>query len=439
MVLETASASPEADSFSDSIPASDEDPYSGAKGGGGTTLRYHIDVSSLPKPIPILGPLFGYNNELFTKVFQEKIKNGHNALQRAPTQDEAAAFAFWTAKQISIFSYGTPVGLAGGFWRAWGTKATFRFPFWQPNLDKFQSGVFPHPSMPLLRDNRAMLVWHGLRMLAYGAVGKYIGQILLGSYSMTIAAVGELSDPRLKEIVNAIRQKGQRKQGRLPSPVPTGTVGGAQRGGIIGMERNERPDDASPTGGMYGNERGFDGVPGRGTVTDDMRQDEGEDSDETNPGNWPRPGYPQSQTENTKASPQIQERETPKSQSDQFDDASPTGGHGIRADKAEPSGSAWERIRRGSKPGGQSNGTSWTTNNQEPTRQGEESAWSKLQNNTQQEQRQGSTRGDSFAFSKTEEERSLAKSEAQKEFDARVERERRGGDFNSGGGDQRRW
>lgn len=47
--------------------------------------------------------------------------------------------------------------------------------------------------------------------------------------------------------------------------------------------------------------------------------------------------------------------------------------------------------------------------------------------------------GDSFTFSKTEEERNLAQIEAQKEFDARVEKERRGGDFSSGNGDQKRW
>jgi hypothetical protein len=63
----------------------------------------------------------------------------------------------------------------------------------------------------------------------------------------------------------------------------------------------------------------------------------------------------------------------------------------------------------------------------------------KQQHETQKEQREGATTGDSFAFSKTEEERTYAKEEAQKEFDARVERERRGGDFSKGGGDQKRW
>jgi hypothetical protein len=264
-----------------------------------------------------------------------------------------------------------------------------------------------------------------MRVLAYGAVGKYIGDILFGSYSMSVAAVGELSDPRLKAIVNAVRQQGQRRQGGLSGPIPTGPVGSTQRGGA-GMGKNKQQDDASPTGGIYGNDQ------------DDMRQGESGKSDEPYPSNWPKPGYSQPQTETPKASLPIEGRDTQASQSNDFDDASPTAGQGMRADTAQQSGSAWERIRRGSKSGGQSGGSSWPTNNQEASPQSRESAWAKLQNNTQPEQRQGLTTGDSFAFSKSDEERSLAKDEAQKEFDARVERERRGGDFNSGGRDQKR-
>lgn len=79
-----------------------------------------------------------------------------------------------------------------------------------------------------------------------------------------------------------------------------------------------------------------------------------------------------------------------------YDDASPSA----------PTASAWDRLRGNalSSPG-----------NKSP------SAWSQSQ--AQQKQ------GDDFAFSSTDEERQLAKTEAQADFDARVERERRGGDF----------
>jgi hypothetical protein len=76
------------------------------------------------------------------------------------------------------------------------------------------------------------------------------------------------------------------------------------------------------------------------------------------------------------------------------------------------SGSTWDRIR-------QESASSKGSPRQSPT-------------NTPQirrEQQEGSTLGDSFSFASSDEERQLAKTEAQKEFDARVERERQGGDF----------
>ena len=54
-----------------------------------------------------------------------------------------------------------------------------------------------------------------------------------------------------------------------------------------------------------------------------------------------------------------------------------------------------------------------------------------------QEQHEGSSSEDSFSFSSSDEEKGYAKAEAQREFDERVEKERRGGDFSNDG--RRRW
>jgi hypothetical protein len=133
------------------------------------------------------------------------------------------------------------------------------------------------------------------------------------------------------------------------------------------------------------------------------------------------------------APPQMPTQETPDQPFDAWDDASPAGGQGVPADTSQPrpsrsSGSAWDRLRRGEKPPPPG-----------PRQQSGPRPFSNTQNEAQREQRQGSTLDDSYTFSKSEEERSYAKDEAQKEFDARVERERRGGDFSSGNGDQKRW
>jgi hypothetical protein len=427
MVLENASDSTPNDSLYDSAPPSDDDPYSSSE--TQSKGNYNIDRSQFPKPIPILGPLFGYTDQLFSKVLQQKVQTASNALKRPLSQEETSAFAYWTAKQISIFSYGPPLGIAAGLWRAYSTAPLFRFPFWQPNLEKLQPDAFP-PKMPIMRGNRAVLAWHAVRGLAYGAVGNYIAQILFGSYSMSVAAVGELSDPRLKAMVEAVRQQAQQRRGSLPNPRggQPGTVDGAQQRGGVRIGKGQQ-DDASPTGGVFGDENeSLSKETSNGVSEDNVGGAQAAE------GRWP--GLPRSR-------PTPAPRSVPETQSqpfDAFDDASPTSGQGVVADTTTPqsSGSAWDRIRRGEKPTSAPKPDSgWQSGRGQ--QQSRQSAWSKQSNDTQQEQREGSTTGDSFTFSKTGEERGYAKEEAQKEFDARVDKERRGGDFSQGSGDQRRW
>jgi hypothetical protein len=405
-------------------PASDEDPYSSSEGSN-QALQYHIDQSSLPKPIPIIGPLIGYNNEFFAKAFAISIQQKTQLLNRPPTQEEGAAIAYWVAKGISLHSWGGPAGAAGGLWQAWNTRETVRSPFYQPNMETFEPRIFP-PRLATLKGNRALMAWHALRLAASGGVGYLIGRLLLGSYAMTVLSVGELSDTRLKEVSQAVKLRTQNMKGTPgQGQVQVGNTGATAKGGARQTEggRNEQQDDASPSGGMYIDESEDSGkVSGERTGAVNMQREPSG-----------KKGWPTS-----RAPPQSSTQEPREQQFEDFNDASPIGREPTRADPVTESGSTWDRIRRGTntKPTGQSS-SSWPTGTDEASSQNGQSAWSKIQNNTQQEQR--SKNGDSFAFSKSEEERSLAKSEAQKVFDARVERERRGGDFNSEGGDQRRW
>jgi hypothetical protein len=415
MVLENASGADIPDSFVDSAPSSDNDPYSDSDSQPATT-GYHIDRTNFPKPIPLVGQLFGYNDKLFSTVLNTKIQNAAQHLKRPLTQEEAQSFAYWTAKQISVLSYGAPIGVAGGLWRAYSTADKFRFPFFQPNLEKFNPTVWPSPRFAALKGQRAVMAWHALRMAAYGTVGNFLGQLFFGSYSMSVAAVGEMSDPRLKDFVEMMRAQAQQKRGALQNPTmrQPGTMG--QKQGALAAAGNKQQDDASPTGGMF-----FEDIK-------DTESNTGTTS-ESNRSTRPQGrGWPKSRP----APAQRQSQETQDKPFDAFDDASPTNEQTTAAGPA-PSGSAWDRIRRGektapiaAKPGSSSQPSS-------------QSAWAKQQNAIQGEQREGSTTGDSFAFSKTDEERNYAKEEAQKEFDARVEQERRGGDFSRGSGDQKRW
>ncbi|CZT43060.1 uncharacterized protein RSE6_03039 [Rhynchosporium secalis] len=413
MVLENGFASIESDSLQDGAPSSDSDPYSSTNyGTQNISQTYNIDLSKFPRPLPIIGPLAGYTDGLITKALTQKIAASSQILHRALTQEEVDAFGFWTAKQVSIMSYGWPLGVGGGLWRCYTTADTFRMPFYKPNLEKFDPNVFPMAKLPLLRNRLAVLAWHASRAFFYGGTGNIIGQLFFGSYSMTVATVGELGDKRLKPFIDATKAMAAKKRGALPGT--SGQPGVGQQQGV-GMQGKQQ-DSASP-GSIPSGEQSPEtswGSMGESAQT------------EAQPTQRPRfrPTPAQAPLEQTSAQP-----------SDQpfgiFDDASPTGGQGIQADigaapAASQGGSSWDRLRRGGQSPKQASSPSGGA---QPVSDG--NSWSRVR-------QQVSATNDGYSYNKTEGE-DLSKSEVQKDFDARVERERNGGDFVKGNGDQKRW
>lgn len=396
------------DSFADSAPSSDSDPYDAAN----ENANYHIDRTNFPKPMPIFGPLFGFNDKRFSMFLQTRVANARQILDRPPTQDEVTALAYYTAKYMSVISWGGPLGMAGGLWRCYGTRDTFRFPFFLPNPEKFQAQAFPTARMPVLRGIWAITAWYLVRGGAYGTMGNIIGQLFFASYATSVTVVGELSDPRLKQFHEAIKKRGGEAAEKRQRTLPGMPQQGQMRGSQPQAQQGEMQDDGSPTGGMYGQ---ADMTPPPGTY---------ETAQQPSP---PRRQFPQQRPVPTPAP--VENSET--SPFDIIDDASPTGGQGMYGNTtpAQTQGSAWERLRRGEKPAPNPSRTTGSANSGSRAQQ---------QMQTQREQREGATLGDSYTFSKSDEERSYAKDEAQKEFDARIERERRGGDFNTGAGN-RKW
>lgn len=420
MVLDNASTSNSSDADAYYAPADDIDQYADSQKPG--EISYNIDTTGFPKPIPVIGRLLGYDNQFFTKHLFQKIAHTNPLIGRQLTQEEANAMGYYLAKQISIYSYGGPAGFAAGLWAAYNSRNTFRFAFYQPNLERFQPDVFP-PRLGWLRGNKARLCWHAARASSYVLMGMLFSRFIFASYAGTVSAVGELSDPRLKGITAALQAKAQQRRGSL-QPMQQGPAAEKQfpnhERQAATYEGSDSQDDASPTGGMFGEEN-TTGSPGN---------PEGNMARSTqNGGQWP-----------TSVAPSPAPRQAPNEAEENFntpfdawDDASPTGGQGMTNSAAQtPQGSAWDRLRRGEKP-------TPIPPKSGPKPPQSQDPWARQQNETQKEQRQGSTVGDSFAFSKSEEERAYAKEEAQKDFDARVERERAGGDFSKGGGDQRRW
>ena len=338
---------------------------------------------------------------------------------------------------LSYSVWGGPLGLAAGGYQAYRTAATYRFPFMQPNLERFNPNLFGLMKFQV-QGRQAQFMWHLMRTGAYTTFGMWVGGLLVGTYAATVAAVGEQQDPRLQDLIKAIRAKVQGPGSDAPPGDAPGRPRRGQKGDPTGqgtrraskLWKNHRTaigadavsparptgtygDDASPSSGdaydSYDSSTAADQARSlamnEGSVLTDRQMRKQEARQRPNPRSSP--------TETTASTFRIDKVERQPRSFD--DDASPTGGEGAFIDSGYESdsgsgatGSTWDRIRQqaSSSPSSEMAG-----------RGGRGNRWGMQ------------TPEDSFSFSATEEERQLAKEEAQRSFDERIERERRGGEF----------
>lgn len=427
MVLENAS---EGGSFDDDgAPASDGDSYNTTSPGGeqGQPIQFeaNIDTSNFPKPIPVIGPLTGYTKQFYSTVLHHRLQTTMQTIERPMSQDEANAVAYWTAKQISVLSYGGPVGVLGAVYRARVTSDRFRFPFFQPDLGSFSKDHFPSPRMAWATGARATFLWHLSRYISYGALGHFFGKLLFVSYSASVTAVGELGDPRLKDMVKTLREKAQKARGQLPNqPRQPGMVDGVQQKDVSSLWKDHRQDigdDTSSADAAYEN---------ADESTKEVSRHKSTTPYATMPRTprWPSQATPAPQDDNPS-------RHTPFF-GDEIDDASPTGGRGMLDDtNTTRTGSAWDRVRLQANTQSPNKTPSTWPSAKKTSSSPDQGPWSQGGGGLgegQQQQYGGTVTVDS------KDDQQAARELAQREFDARVERERRGGDFNAGG-DQKRW
>ncbi|KAF4549211.1 Hypothetical protein D9617_23g006260 [Elsinoe fawcettii] len=404
MVLQEATEPTSDSGFSDSPPPSDFsfDSNDQQEIGGGTsaTEQWRINLGGLPKPIGVFGPT-GWDTPARIDLLKKSLGESRAILGRPFRQDEIDALSFKFAKSVTIASYAYPTGLVAGALWTYSGRESFKFPFYNPggkewfNPDKFS----------ILRGSQARAAWHGLRFSTYAGFAMFLGIFFWGSVASTTDVAGTVTDPRLKDFREALKTKMQQRQGGIPQPQPMQRTSVDTQDGRMDSQASKaanvwerarqsrqemsRPapsasqdDDMSPTGGAF---------------MDDIAPGDGETgllSDTQMQMNERRQQY-ESRAADRDARPNSPPPQTPRRTSPQ-----PTQ---ERRDSAVQTGGTWERLRR--------------------------EAAAKGNDGTQREQHQRSTVGDSFAFSRSEEDRQLAQSEAQRDFDARIERERQGGNF----------
>jgi hypothetical protein len=383
MVLEESSQ------FSDP-PPSDDDPYVGDRDPTILSSRdpssirittgashVYVNLSNLPRPLIIASTIEEHRKAL-AKVVEKSCQQAAQILGRPVKQEEADALAFHSAKAVRIASYGTPIGMVLATGMAYKGMSKFRFPGYTPG-EKFNPDKFP-PISGLVTGRRARLLWHFFRFNFYWLAGGVVGSLFFGSYALTVGTAGRAMDPRLKEVMESLKDNNKRTG--LPGNRQVDTTAGPRPGESMEMARQRQnvqqqqqqpmvsnvarqgDDDMSPAGGTF--ESGFfGGGSDAGMLNDDQARREREKSERQ----------------------KIAERR-------RGDSDGPT-----PAAAGKP-GSAWERVRQQAASG----------SNAKPT-------------------------GPDSTSSFDEEEKQSARVEAQKEFDDRIERERAGRDFE----ENKRW
>lgn len=406
MVLDNATA-PES-AFAADSPSSDLDQYAD------TNIPYsssqepsHVQVAPPPYPVyinlndlPRRVSLFGTkpHHPALVNTILDSARFASSVLQRPVTQDEANALAYHLAKSLRIGSYGTPAGVVLGTAFAVRSQKTYGFPFWSPFGKDGKSGRLSPDVFGPLKGQYARAVWQSLRFSTYWLVGAAFCNLFFGSYALTVHVADRMLDPRLKDFNEVMKARARDRNGREAMRREMAEAPGPKKDNeTFDMARQRRSaqewgrqarqkmdgrvaDDASPTGGAFSDD--YVETPGAGSFQTDAQAQQHHSELQTE--------LPEPQTRQTR----------------QPNKPLPVN---------KPSAGAWDRLR--------SDAMSDSPSKPAPRMSTAPSASS-------------TAPSDSFAFSSEDRDKQLPKVEAQKQFDARIEREREGRDFNEGG---RRW
>ncbi|KAL8936537.1 MAG: hypothetical protein Q9216_004880 [Gyalolechia sp. 2 TL-2023] len=410
MVLQTSATSDSLDTFPDAPDTYGNDSQS-------STNHKIFDKTQFPKPLPIFGRLFGFSEAKISEWTTQRLQFHSTTLGRSLTPQEAEAIMYHSYKSMAIQSYGLTTALGFGLYRTFKTREDYRLPFY--GSLKTEDGWWNGERIRIMgtdisEGRQARRLVHFWRGSVYALIALLVGGGVVASYATTVAMVGEMRDPRLKEIQRArIGRKKQQREEAATKAQSKDPMGQENISASDLWKRHQggsdtQDDDASPSAGSgyYGGDVENIAGTNTGILSDSqMRTQESRQ----------QPSPRESRTENRASTFQIEKVESqPIGFGESYDDASPTA---QSSTQERQSGSAWDRIRE-------------TAQKQGSSAKSGSRGW----DNVRKEQKVGSTTGDSFTFSSADQERQLAQDEAQKEFDARVERERRGGSFNESRG-----
>lgn len=386
--------------------------------------RLGIDYDSLPQP-PFWSPLFGQGQNWYRANVASKVMGFSVLLKRELTQQEKDAISFHAGKECATRAFEPPTAVIAAYAFERRGRAAFRFPFWTPKPTSINPDVFPSQRFAYLRNHMAVAAWHATRFGSYAFFSHMFLSGMFVSYAMSVWMANMKLDPRLETLRKNVEEMGkQRRLGRRP-----GEQGADSESWQSQNEDPSMGDASFPYSGQAsgdGSAGGSMGAEEFGKTRESFEKAE-EPHDQSGSEAWARQrGYP-SPGQQGYASPQSNPQQSQDSafqspgdsDANIFDDASPVApsARGNGASASTSGGSAWDRIRSQAVSGANTGGQAGPGTSQR--------SWSQTQRNSGQPTTDG--RGsDGHTYSAAEEDKSYAKSQAQKEFDAMLEKERRG-------------
>lgn len=300
------------------------------------------------------GPSRAYTSGILAIDF---IRGAENQTQRPVTQREAEALAFYASKKAMYGIMGNVTGLAAGGVIAWMTREKMKFPFIAAKpLERYNR--FPLQNAPILHGRHAQIAWQITRANVWAMLCVLVSGPLFASMGNGSTLLGITRDERTQGLVNEWRQKGSMDRISSNLPQEKGSRPQTQvRGGQYtesdpynrDIERENAPD--------YPADRDYN----QGGPYADARIDSAMSNDPSNQireGGQPSSGFGGiSSYGKPPPAPTMQPQDRSRQDDPDpffYDDASPTAGNdpnmSTPAAYSRPTGSVWERIRKGNAP-----------------------------------------------------------------------------------------
>jgi len=346
-----------------------------------------VPFENLKSP-PFFAPLFGYTTSWQRKSIARSLIANSLAAGRVVTPAEADVIAQHRSKVNYQLPWAYPAALVTAGYLTHRGRSRMRFPFYTPHPGRFSPLAFPSAAAPFLTGLRAGFVWNALRFGAYYVVCKYSVVPLFQSVVLTKSIFDLATDPRLKDIDHLIVAKKKAKA------------------------RQVAEDSAVAAPGRPSSWRKPEEEEQQGHDDDDQQQQQEQQQQEQQQQQQKQ----QEQQQLTRWAQQAKrdiESQGARQNYDIFGDgASPVAPaqgqqsqHPAAGSPPPPgAGSYWDKIRQRAKA---EEGAPWQGQQQSGEPQGQQ------------------TTGQ-HTYTPAEQEKAYAKEQAQKEFDAMLERERRG-------------